>query len=296
MYWDQFRYFAITYSERSFSAAARSIPMSVQGISKAIHALEDELGVPLFETRSGALIPTSYADALYERAEKWELDLTELKHEFDHLKSSQKTTVRVGAAVGVSALLGQEFFTSFHRAHPHIVVDYEEQPDLHCDEMLQHDVYDLAITVAPFDNHFVTTEFYTMNRYIWVNADNTLANKKTLSITDFEGQDIGVVGPSFKNYGALLQACKEKGVLLGEIITSSELFWLYQYAKEGRCLSFTVPNLREYYDEERVRCLPVKGFPWTIGISHLPSHHPFPAEQNFIDYIVSWSEKIPSYL
>ena len=42
---EQLNYFELAYEERNFSAAARRVPCSPQGLTKAIHALEKELGV-----------------------------------------------------------------------------------------------------------------------------------------------------------------------------------------------------------------------------------------------------------
>ena len=45
---EQLYYFQLAYSEGNFSAAARRVPMSLQGLTKSIRALERELGVTLF--------------------------------------------------------------------------------------------------------------------------------------------------------------------------------------------------------------------------------------------------------
>ncbi|NCC69383.1 MAG: LysR family transcriptional regulator [Clostridia bacterium] len=46
----QLLYFKAVCDEGGFTKAAEKLFISPQGISKAIHKLEDELGVPLFET------------------------------------------------------------------------------------------------------------------------------------------------------------------------------------------------------------------------------------------------------
>ena len=46
-------YFLKAYQERNYTAAAKLVPMSAQGLTKAIHSLEGELGVPLFTAGDG---------------------------------------------------------------------------------------------------------------------------------------------------------------------------------------------------------------------------------------------------
>lgn len=60
---NQIDYFLKAYRERSYTAAAKLVPMSAQGLTKAIHSLEGELGVPLFENdANGRIKPTPYAE------------------------------------------------------------------------------------------------------------------------------------------------------------------------------------------------------------------------------------------
>ena len=67
---EQLKYFELTYQERNYSAAARMVPVSPQGLTKAIRALEKELGVTLFEPDSNGMPqPTPYAQELYEFTE-----------------------------------------------------------------------------------------------------------------------------------------------------------------------------------------------------------------------------------
>ena len=56
-------YFLKAYQERNYTAAAKLVPMSAQGLTKAIHSLEGELGVPLFTAGDGGKVnPTPYAE------------------------------------------------------------------------------------------------------------------------------------------------------------------------------------------------------------------------------------------
>lgn len=60
---EQLYYFELAYSEGSFSAAARKVPVSHQGLTKSIRSLERELGVALFtpDPETGLPAPTPYA-------------------------------------------------------------------------------------------------------------------------------------------------------------------------------------------------------------------------------------------
>ena len=60
----QLLYFKTVCDEGGFTKAAEKLYISPQGINKAIHRLEDELGVPLFENTPMGLMLTEYGVAL----------------------------------------------------------------------------------------------------------------------------------------------------------------------------------------------------------------------------------------
>ena len=64
----QLRYFCSVMRAGTFSSAAREEGVSVQAVSKALAALEDELGQQLFLRRSKGAVPTAFGTQLFEYA------------------------------------------------------------------------------------------------------------------------------------------------------------------------------------------------------------------------------------
>ena len=88
MNWDQLHYFAAVYRERNIVAAAAQVPMSTQGLSKSIHRLEAELGVPLFVIEAnGGRTPTEYADVLARFAWRIFDEYEQLTSDFERIQS-----------------------------------------------------------------------------------------------------------------------------------------------------------------------------------------------------------------
>ena len=63
MYREQLEYFALAYRLGSFSAAAKRVPMSPQGIAKSVRSLEGELGVTLFEAAANLASEAPFRDS-----------------------------------------------------------------------------------------------------------------------------------------------------------------------------------------------------------------------------------------
>lgn len=289
MYKEQLDYFSLVYQTRNFSSAAKLIPMSPQGLAKAIHSLENELGVVLFKDENGALIPTAYAEEFLRFANRWDVNYQLMKESFRRLDAQEKHEIRLGTSLGILGFVGHDFIKQFHHEHPHIQIIYNESNDIYCEEGLHRGTYDLAFTLAPYDRQFITAELYSTKVLFWVNKKKFSELGKQLTIEDFAGKNISLPGKDFKIYQTITELCKMKGIQLGEIFASGEIFWLYEHAVKGKGFSFTLPHLEKlsvFSTNQEVVALPLKGITWRFGISYLASHTLLPHEKDFIDYCI----------
>ncbi|NTU89961.1 MAG: LysR family transcriptional regulator [Actinobacteria bacterium] len=291
------KYFALAYQTHSFSAAAERVPMSVQGLAKAIRSLESELGVTLFITdKNGARIPTLYADELYQFSRTWDSGYQILQESILRIRAHEKHEIRLGTSLGIIGLFGPDFLNTFHQEHPDILVTYSETNDAICDEALLRGSYDLALILSPYPKDFITTELYSEPVYFWVRADNPLSAKKSLTLDDLSGCSIAIPGRGFKCYESIITACIARGAEPKEVIASSEIFWLYEFALSGRGIGFTLPhlaNLPFFSKEDSIVSIPLEDVSWHFGISYLPSHSLSKPEQLFYDHCIAYSKKLP---
>ena len=64
----QLEYFTVVYQSQNFTAAAKKIHISQQGLSKSIQNLENEFSTPLFLRNKKRLIPTPFGELMYNQA------------------------------------------------------------------------------------------------------------------------------------------------------------------------------------------------------------------------------------
>ena len=296
---EQLRYFELAYEERNFSAAARRVPVSPQGLAKAIHALEKELGVPLFEVDelSGLPRPTPYADELTEFAAVYSSNMRLLKESFDRIRGSERSLVRLGCSLGVMGALGPHFLQDFGAMHPEVDVRYWEANDAQIENDLRTGTCDIALVVGP---HQAGTEFRELYRcpiYFWVRADDPLAQKASLDVHDFEGRNVAIPGAGFHCYDLLMRAAGEAGVELGHVFQMSEIFQLYEFAAGGEGLGFTVRHLIDlpvFVRDASVVALPVEGTGWTFGLERLDAHALGQAERQLWEWACGYARQLPS--
>lgn len=288
MNWNQMDYFMRVYRMGNFAAAAREVPMSSQGMTKAVRALEAELGVPLFAAGEGTTLrPTGYAEEFAAFCEECMAAHARLDEGFARVRGQTRRTVHLAAAIGAFGLLGMEFVPTFCREHPGIEVVCDDLPDVKVDAALLDGSDTLGLTVQPAAEGLETVPLCSCERCIWVRSDSPLAKRRRLTVRDLDGQAVALVGPLFKNYGQLLGLLDEQGVRPAEIVTSSEMMWLHQFVHDGRGIAFTARSVLSLYaDDASVVAIPIEGMPYEIGISWRRDHALDEAEQAFVDACV----------
>jgi DNA-binding transcriptional LysR family regulator len=92
----QLRHFLAVLDSGSLIAAAETVHLSLPALSRSIRALEDSLGVPLFDRTDRRLQPTAYAHAYAPRARRMVLDEKEAIRTLDLMRTGDLGTVSMG--------------------------------------------------------------------------------------------------------------------------------------------------------------------------------------------------------
>lgn len=108
----QLRHASVLAETGSFGAAAGKLHITQPTLSRSIQALEEELGVRLFERGRHGARPTAEGRLLVERADQVRLALGGLRHEMDLLQKGELGEVRFGmgplsAAVFMADMLSE---------------------------------------------------------------------------------------------------------------------------------------------------------------------------------------------
>lgn len=121
--WNQVRAFLATVDEGSLSAAARVLGQTQPTVGRQVTALEDELGVVLFERSGRHLIPTPSALELAAHVR----DMAEAATRLSLAASGQSTSlsgpVKISATEMYSALVLPRFVERMRKDHPGIVIE-----------------------------------------------------------------------------------------------------------------------------------------------------------------------------
>ncbi|BAK45029.1 LysR family transcriptional regulator [Eggerthella sp. YY7918] len=294
---DRYDYFMFAYESPTFSAAASKVPMSPQGFTKAIRNLERELGVPLFAVdEDGTRRATPYADELYEYAKRIHAERTLLENAFERIASSGYVKKRIACSLGIPGLLGVDFLSDFFKKHADVSIVLNEMPDTMCESALRDGLYDLALVATPEENYdFDMRELYSSPVWYWVRRDDPLSERPFLTLEDVAQRRVFIPGDEFKCYKTLIDRCDAEGLEPPEIVKYSEIFWIYEFVLRGEGIGFTLPHLAElevFKGSTEVVALPLQGFTWGFGVSHLKTHSLDPLEEELVAYLAQRVKRI----
>ena len=145
----QLRYFVAVAEVRHFTQAADLVGITQPSLSKQIHALETDLGAPLFERGRGNIALTAAGEVLLPLAQRILADVDTATREVQELVGLRRGRVRLGATPSLATSLAPPVLRRFRDAHPTVDLRVEEggSQDLVRD-LLRGDL-DLALIIEP---------------------------------------------------------------------------------------------------------------------------------------------------
>jgi DNA-binding transcriptional LysR family regulator len=134
----------------SFTAAAEALGMSQSAVSRALAALEQEVGAVLIERRRGNALPTAVGEQVLVYARKI-LDAADaIRQTAAQTKGMVSGRVRVGSFPSVSAQLLPEVLRILREGYPQVQITLFEGTDAEVREWIAARVVDVGFVVEPY--------------------------------------------------------------------------------------------------------------------------------------------------
>lgn len=146
----QLRYFVAVVEAGTVSGAAKQLHMSQPPLSAQLHALEQELGCPLFAHAGRRLRLTAAGTAFYERAKTILQLCSAARSEMADRGAGRAGTLRVGVVSSVCGTLFTGWLCAYAAACPGAQYQVHEANTYQLVERLRRRQIDLAIVRTPF--------------------------------------------------------------------------------------------------------------------------------------------------
>ena len=281
------RYFAGLCRFGSYSAAARELCITPQGLNLAIRRLEKELGAQLVDGRHGPIRPTSYGEAFLEYAEEEVARAEGLRARFAEIAERERKPVRVIGAIGIVSEGLRQWLGGFGDYAGGSYVEFMgELPDSICEEDLLEGDVDFAIVVDPKEapERMRGIRLARDCHYLWVGRDDPLSERETLSVEDLEGRSIMTVGADYHAPCQLLDLVHERGVH-AHVKFCSQMITVYEYALSGEGLGLTGRSHVEAIASSRLVGIPFPELPVSFSLYWRADRGLLEHERQFVEYM-----------
>ncbi len=143
----QLRTFRVVAENLSFTKTAETLFMAQSSVSAQIRALEDELGVKLFDRIGRRVLITDAGRKLFEYARRMEEMSDEIRSEVAESKYARGSlTIRIPETL--ASVYMPEIAERYHRANPEVKLNFINCTDLQLREELNSGRIDLAFLMT----------------------------------------------------------------------------------------------------------------------------------------------------
>jgi DNA-binding transcriptional LysR family regulator len=282
------RAFAMIVDAGGFARAATRLNLSQPALSRQIHALEAELGVPLFDRIGRGVQLTSEGEDLLRRSRLLLTEVESLGERARALKAGQTGVLRVGTTPQAIESLLVDFLARYQARHPGVEVHLVEDGGARLPSRL--DRGDVHISIMAANNDTVHGRLLCPLYLLAVMPDtHRLSRRGTLDITELKDDRLLLLGRGFASRDWFYATCQVAQIRPRVILESSAPQTLIALARRGYGVA-VVPSM-VLIPPGKVRAVPVLHRRVPIGrwmiVTWNPQRFLAPYAKQFVEEIVA---------
>lgn len=204
--------FSAVYETGSVTKAAERMHLSQPAVSKALSALEAEIGYDLFRREGTGLRPTPEANLLIE-------DITQVLHGFDQLNESfaragrgDRGLVRIASIPGPSLGFLPRLVAGFLRANPHTNIALKIRNSVSIREMVATGNADIGIADKGLQSPRYDSRPHRMICQCAIPGSHPAVRRDVVQPSDLAGMNWITFGPEHETFHQLASAHQMAGV------------------------------------------------------------------------------------
>lgn len=211
----QIEYFVAVAEERHFTRAAAATHVAQPSLSKQVHALERELGTPLFTRARGNIALTPAGETLLPIARRILADADDARRQVQEVVGLARGRLRLGATPSLSTVLLPQALAQFCETFPAIDIHIEERGGRDLVRLVAEGELDLALIVLPLqtrDPALTTTEILREPLVVAAPADGSLLARRSIHVRDLARHPLVMYREGYDLREVTLTALRREGV------------------------------------------------------------------------------------
>jgi len=250
----QLEYFCAISHWKNFTRTAESLHVSQPSVTKAIKALEAELGLTLIDRSQKKVNLTEAGQAFLLHAQKIMGDMGVALKDMQRYRSDYQGTIKFGLPPMVEAYLFPDLFTKFQQSFPNINLDVHEFSD---SEEVRHKLtlgeLDFgivlgAVSSAAEDNFIIMRDSMS----VCLPSSHPLTSQKIVSFNDLKDEKFIMQQPRTFQYQEVSRRCNDAGFVPNIMLCTSQIKTIKQLVANGMGVSI-LPNFVTRAEKNFVR-------------------------------------------
>ncbi|WP_312113746.1 LysR family transcriptional regulator [Brevibacillus reuszeri] len=250
----QLEYFMVLSRELHFTKAADRLGITQPTLSHQIKALEDEIGMPLFDRLGKKIAITEAGFILAEQCKTIFSALDYAKDQINELQQVRGGSISIAALPGELTDLVSTLLFDFHKNYPDVKVRIISSDEI--TELILLNEIDFGVTIATADNtagdeRIRSIPLYEDEFFLVVSHDHPLATREDVRFSELTSLPLILFPESHQCRKLLNQTCVSIQSDLHPKIETSSIDTLFEFVKSGLGLtvvSKTLLDLHMYND------------------------------------------------
>lgn len=189
----QLQFFIAAAEAGSVSGAARALSISQSSVTEAIRALEDDLGVALFDRQARGLLITHKGSAFLRHARQILEDVAIARTAFRDEGEAMTGRLSLGVTSLVAGYVLSDILSRFRRAYPQVELSVIEDNGEYLQHLLIGGELDVAVllTSSVKDRMALHVETLLVSPYrLWLPLGHALAQQEAIALDELAGQPL----------------------------------------------------------------------------------------------------------
>jgi DNA-binding transcriptional LysR family regulator len=189
----QLQFFVAAAEAGSVSGAARALSISQSSVTEAVRALEDDLGVILFDRQARGLLITHKGSAFLRHARQILADVATARTAFRDEAETATGRLSLGVTSLVAGYVLSDILSRFRRAFPQVELNVIEDNGDYLQHLLIGGELDVAVllTSSVKDRMALHVETLLVSPYrLWLPLGHPLAQQEAIALEELAGQPL----------------------------------------------------------------------------------------------------------
>jgi DNA-binding transcriptional LysR family regulator len=280
--------FAEVVRRGGFSRASESLHLSQPAVSKAVQALEEELGQRLLVRQGRKVTLTDAGRLVFERAEGVLAALRTIAEEVSEVGAVRRGRVRLG----VPPMVGGAFFPpvlhDFREAYPGVSLELREEGARRVEALVLEGEIEVGATVLPTDEEaFETVPLMRDVLCAVLPPGSRLGRRRSVALRDLERTPFVLYRADFALHGHILEACRRAGFTPQVASESSQWDFMAAMVAADVGVALLPRTVCERLDRSRVRVVPLRDpvLRWDLALIWRRDRHLAPAARAFVEVV-----------